>query len=244
MNCRTSISDSWSGPCGAGARFAHSTASSRDFTSMIQKPAINSFDSVNGPSITAFFPPGENLILVPCEVPCKPDRSSKTPAFASCSLYFLISPISFSLTLLSAIVFLSCSGFDFTIIMNRIVFSPPEFQRPAKVNASPALLLLLSRLFGHFLVHLAGLLPGCFSSLDLLGFRQVFDFKKLSDFDFRLVVRTRRHRRPLRPFDRFLKRLHLDDPIAEHQFLRFRERPIHHRFLSARKLDLCALRRR
>ena len=40
---------------GFGQRFAHSIASSFDFTCHSQKPATSSFVSVNGPSITVRF---------------------------------------------------------------------------------------------------------------------------------------------------------------------------------------------
>jgi len=45
----------------------HSIASSIDFTCQIQKPAINSFVSAKGPSMTACFPP-ENRTRAPLEL--------------------------------------------------------------------------------------------------------------------------------------------------------------------------------
>src|SRR5438105_1561299 len=62
---RISISPSW--PVGLGQRLTHSIASSFDFTCHNQKPAINSFVSLKGPSITVRFPP-ENLIRAPFEL--------------------------------------------------------------------------------------------------------------------------------------------------------------------------------
>jgi hypothetical protein len=48
-------------------RLAHSIASSMVFTCHIQKPQINSFDSVKGPSITVSLPL-ENLTRAPLEL--------------------------------------------------------------------------------------------------------------------------------------------------------------------------------
>ena len=53
-NGRMSISTS---PISAAKRSAHAMASSIDATSSIEKPAISSFDSVNGPSIRRRVPP-------------------------------------------------------------------------------------------------------------------------------------------------------------------------------------------
>ena len=53
---RISISDSSPG-IGSGQRFTHSTASSIDFTFQIQKPAMSSLVSANGPSMTVRLPP-------------------------------------------------------------------------------------------------------------------------------------------------------------------------------------------
>ncbi len=61
-----------------------------------------------------------------------------------------------------------------------------------------------------------------------------FERNKLSHFDIGLLVRTvRRHLRPLRPLDRFFECLHLDNPVAGDQLLRFGEWSIDHRFLAA-----------
>src|SRR6202012_4128597 len=133
-NRRTSIFVSCPG-CGYGARFAHSSASSGDFTWMIQYPAISSFDSVNGPSTTDFFPSAEYFTRNPFELPCKPAAPSRMPAFASCSLYAPIAAITSSLGILPA----SESLLAFTIIMYRIVFllnecpATEEIQFPASL---------------------------------------------------------------------------------------------------------------
>ena len=51
----------------AGQRFTHSIASSFDFTWIMVKPAISSFVSVNGPSVTIGFP-FENRTRAPFEL--------------------------------------------------------------------------------------------------------------------------------------------------------------------------------
>src|SRR5207245_8590335 len=70
-NGRTSITGSSlpnSGDGSIGARLAHSTASSIDFTSMIQYPPISSFDSAKGPSMTLVRRPFENWTRTPSEL--------------------------------------------------------------------------------------------------------------------------------------------------------------------------------
>src|SRR5436309_2598433 len=86
----TSVSSLW----GLGQRFSHSMASSIDLTCHSQKPAINSFVSVNGPSITVRFAP-ENRTRTPFELAWSPSPASMMPAFTSSSLYFPISARSF-----------------------------------------------------------------------------------------------------------------------------------------------------
>ena len=71
-------------------------ASSFDFTCHSQNPAINSFDSVNGPSITVRVEP-ENLTRAPLELGCKPSPASITPAFTSSALNFPIAASSSAL---------------------------------------------------------------------------------------------------------------------------------------------------
>src|SRR5439155_198363 len=75
---------------------AHSMASSSDLAWMIQYPATSSFDSVKGPSMTVRFPPA-NLTRAPSALGWRPERSSRTPAFASSSLYLPIAASSSSL---------------------------------------------------------------------------------------------------------------------------------------------------
>src|SRR4029077_10419214 len=60
-----------SAPSPNGLRFSHSTVSSTDFTRQIQKPAINSLVSANGPSVTVSLPPG-NFTRLPFELGCSP----------------------------------------------------------------------------------------------------------------------------------------------------------------------------
>jgi len=106
-------------PVGLGQRLTHSIASSFDFTCHSQKPAINSFASVKGPSVTFRFPP-ENLTRAPFELGWSPSAARSTPAFTSSSLYFPISVRSFSSGRTPASVFLSA----LTRIMNRIMVTP------------------------------------------------------------------------------------------------------------------------
>src|SRR5947199_274143 len=87
---RISTSPSWN-----GARFSHSMASLSDFTSHSQKPAISSFVSAKGPSITVRLLP-ENLTRAPLELACSPSPASITPAFSSWMLNFPISVRIFS----------------------------------------------------------------------------------------------------------------------------------------------------
>ena len=100
---------------GFGQRLTHSIASSFDFTRHSQKPAINSFVSAKGPSITVRLSP-ENLTRAPFELGWSPSPASSTPAFASSSLNFPISVRSFSSGRRPASEFLVA----LTKIMNRI----------------------------------------------------------------------------------------------------------------------------
>src|ERR1041384_4203073 len=81
---------SQSSACGFGQRLTHSIASSFDFTCQIQKPAISSLVSANGPSITVRLLP-ENLTRAPLEVGCSPSPATNTPALANYSLNLPIS---------------------------------------------------------------------------------------------------------------------------------------------------------
>src|ERR1700722_3887690 len=78
---------SMTGPSAHGARLAHSTASSFDFTSINQYPPITSLASENGPSLVLALPPGTDT-RPPSELGCSPSSDSRTPALASSSLYF------------------------------------------------------------------------------------------------------------------------------------------------------------
>src|SRR6266542_3956678 len=124
---RISISPSWpnSAPASKGTRLAHSMASSSDLAWMIQYPATSSFDSVKGPSMTVRFPP-ENLTRAPSALGWRPERSSRTPAFASSSLYLPIAASSSSLG--------SWPGFGSPLIIkrNRMVLSFPFEPGPGR----------------------------------------------------------------------------------------------------------------
>src|SRR5918997_2541767 len=76
-------------------RLTHSTASSSERTCQSQKPAISSFVSAKGPSMTVFCVPS-NLTRLPFELGCSPSPASITPAFTSSSLNFPISVNIFS----------------------------------------------------------------------------------------------------------------------------------------------------
>jgi hypothetical protein len=66
-------------------REAHSMASARDFTWIIQKPASSSLVSAKGPSVTSRLPP-LNVIRTPRELGWRPSPASMTPAFVISSL--------------------------------------------------------------------------------------------------------------------------------------------------------------
>ena len=102
-----------------GARLSHSTASSIDLTCQSQNPATSSFASVKGPSMTVRFAP-ENRTRFAFEVGWSPSPATRTPAFASSSLNFVMSASSFSSGRAPASEFASA----FTSTMTRIVVSP------------------------------------------------------------------------------------------------------------------------
>src|SRR5262249_9020443 len=102
-----------------GARLSHSIASSFDFTRHSQKPAISSFVSANGPSVTVRWLPS-NFTRAPLELGCSPSPASITPAFTSCSLNL---PMSARISWLGRTP-ASDSLLALTITMNRIVWSP------------------------------------------------------------------------------------------------------------------------
>src|SRR5260370_42541179 len=91
---------------------------------MIQKPAINSLDSVKGPSVTTRLPL-DTRIRVPLELGWSPSAVSSTPAFAISWLNFLI-----AVTISAGGIAQSssaCAGAG-SNIMNRIVVSPFWFR--------------------------------------------------------------------------------------------------------------------
>src|SRR2546422_10143839 len=93
-------------------------ASPRAFPRHSQKPAISSFVSAKGPSITVRLP-AENLTRAPLELACSPSPASITPAFSSSMLNFPISVRIFSSGRTPA----SESLLALTSTMNRIVVS-------------------------------------------------------------------------------------------------------------------------
>src|SRR5256714_15432657 len=95
-------------------------ASSRDLHCHSQKPAINSFVSENGPSMTVLLFPGPNFTRTPLDDGCSPSPASITPAFTSSSLNLVMSVRLFS----SGRTPDSESLFAFTTTMNRISVSP------------------------------------------------------------------------------------------------------------------------
>src|SRR4028118_2007957 len=114
---RISIADSPG--IGLGQRLTQAMASSIDCTCQIQNPAISSFVSVNGPSITLRFVP-ENLTRAPFELGCSPSAASRIPALTNSSLYCPISVRSCSLGMTPA----SESWVALTRTMTFIVKSP------------------------------------------------------------------------------------------------------------------------
>ncbi len=94
---------------------AQATASSLDFTWIIQKPATSS-RAGNGPSVTVVCP-RENVMRAPFALGWIPSPASMTPAFTISSLNRPIAVISSLLGSTPASVFLSAR----TNIMNRIV---------------------------------------------------------------------------------------------------------------------------
>src|SRR5437016_3378109 len=82
---KSSASNTWrisTSPSWKGARFSQSIASFSDFTCHSQKPAISSFVSVNGPSITVRLLPA-NLTRAPLELAWSPSPARSMPAFSS-----------------------------------------------------------------------------------------------------------------------------------------------------------------
>src|SRR5690606_38946453 len=72
-----------------GHFLAHAIASSREATSMIQKPPTTSLTSANGPSVTTGSPEAKET-RAPMEGGCRPSAATSTPAFCRASLYFIM----------------------------------------------------------------------------------------------------------------------------------------------------------
>src|SRR5712692_7356512 len=142
----------------------------------------------------------------PFELACSPDASSKTPACCSSSWYFAISARIFSCGMTPA----SESFVAFTMIMNRIVLSP------------------LFGLRGRLRAHALFLLPelGAKRGTEVLG------LEHLANLDLGAVPEGR----PLDPLDRLFLRLHLPQPEAGDELLRFGEGPVSHGALPAGEL--------
>lgn len=83
---RTSISPS----SPTGQPFAQAMASSRDVTSINQKPPTNSVASANGPSMTVCSPPLVRT-FAPCALGDRPSAASRTPAWTSVAFHLPIS---------------------------------------------------------------------------------------------------------------------------------------------------------
>ena len=105
-----------------GTRDAHASASSFDFTSIIQKPASSSLVSAKGPSAKVRLDP-ENVTRVPFELGWSPSPAIRTPAATISSLKWPIAAMSSLLGNSPA-----SDAFDaLTSIMKRIVMSPQGF---------------------------------------------------------------------------------------------------------------------
>src|SRR5580658_4245259 len=124
MGAKSSISKTWrisiseSTLWGLGQRLTHSMASSRDLTCQSQKPAMSSFASVKGPSMTVRDLP-ENLTRAPLELGWRPSMASTTPALMSSLLNLPISAMSSGSGRAPSF---SDSGVALTMTMNRIFF--------------------------------------------------------------------------------------------------------------------------
>src|SRR5439155_23965193 len=152
----------------------------------------------------------------PFELACSPEASSSTPAFCSSSWYFAISVRIFSCGMTPA----SESFVAFTIIMNRIV----------RVSFSIGFgLALLGPLRAHALLLLL--------ELGFEGRTEVLRLEDLANLDLCAIPEGR----PLDPLDRLFLRLHLPEPEAGHQLLRFGEGPVGHRPLPAGELHARSL---
>src|SRR5215475_14814911 len=116
---------------GLGQRFTHVTASSIDFTFQSQYPAVSSFVSANGPSVTVrLFP--ENLTRLPYLLGFNPSPASMMPALTSSSLKV---PISLSIFSSPGVISASDSFVALTITITRIGL-PFRFSVPRLTHTS------------------------------------------------------------------------------------------------------------
>src|SRR2546425_8501223 len=145
---RSSSSCTWRtsmmSPSCIGARFAHSTASSLDFTWIIQKPPTSSLDSVKGPSVTLGLPPA-NFTRAPFAGGCSPSSATTTPALVRDSLYFVILATSSAVGTKSAPAF--SYPFGITSIMNRGIV-PDSFAFEVRRRAHPGSMDASNESFG------------------------------------------------------------------------------------------------
>src|SRR5437764_8674931 len=107
---------------GFGQRLTHSIASWSELHFHSQKPAINSFVSGKGPSVTIRSGPA-NLTRAPFELGCNPSPASIMPALLNSSLNLPISARSSALGILPASEFLLA----LTTTMNLILTFPSRF---------------------------------------------------------------------------------------------------------------------
>ena len=97
-----------------GERFAQAIASSMSLTSQIEKPAINSRLSANGPSMTVRLEPS-NTMRLPCASFLRPAAATKTPALTSSSVNQSIAAKASSASGVGAPYSLSSAAFANTI---------------------------------------------------------------------------------------------------------------------------------
>src|SRR5215467_278936 len=203
---------------------------------MSQNPAITSLASVNGPSVTIFFPP-VTRIRNPLDVAWSPSAERSTPAFFISSLYSLIAV---TISLLGAAAnFSNGSGGAGSSIMNRTIVSPLESDLGAgsEISVQPSIITTNCDLRNRhrFLFFLGKLFPQFAGAVDRLAGAEILQFEKLADLN--LAVLLMGIRRALGPFNCFFPGFHLNNPIASDQFFAFREWPIYHCLLAPRELD-------
>src|SRR5713101_5506998 len=173
---------------------------------------MSSFASVKGPSTRVRFGPAY-LMRQPFALAWSPEASSSTPAFCRSSWYFAISASIVSCGITPA----SESGVAFTMIMNRMVLSPPLLGLGCR-RAQPLLLL---------------------PEFGLERGTEVLRLEHLANLHFAVLERS-----PLQPFDGLVERLRLPQPEAGDQLLRLGEGAVGHGPLRSRELDPRSLRAR